>query len=332
MFAVEMQLPVGITTLHLSRKSVLLLLLATALIGVGGYSYIQQGQAVTDAVTVQATVDSARVERIDSRRSIDYEPDIRYTYRYEGETYTSDQVFPGPTIRTYSDRSNAQSIVASYEPGTRVQAYVRPSAPGDAFLIRQRTPWPVRSLAVGTVSLGIVVLAGLGHRNPGQYELRPASDVDVSSSTWVGRNAETIHRVSKRSLAVCFVAVVLSLVGLFFGVLSLTDGSDTSPTQADLLGPIGLPLLTAFVFWIGMVLSLCLYGVWSFSQYRQLRQRLHDPLPPSPFRHPSRLVSILGTDSDELPEYGRRVRITGWAFLVAGVMTAIAAHLLYTAM
>jgi len=135
-----MELPVGITTLHLSRESVYLLVLAIALVGGGGDSYAQQGQAVDDAVAIQATVDSARVERLDAGRGIDYEPEIEYTYRYRGETYTSDHAFPGLTIRTYSDRSNAQSVVRSYEPGTTVRAYVRPSAPGDVFLIRERTP------------------------------------------------------------------------------------------------------------------------------------------------------------------------------------------------
>jgi membrane protein implicated in regulation of membrane protease activity len=334
MFATKMELPVGITTLHLSRKSLYLLVLAVALVGAGGYSYVQQGQAVDDAVTVQATVDSAQVERIDSRRSIDYEPEIKYTYRYRGETYTSEQVFPGPTIRTYSDRSEAQSVVRSYEPGTTVRAYVRPSAPGDAFLIEERTPWPVRAFAIGGVLLGIVVLAGLGEKHPGQHELRPASEVrSPPSRTWVERNGEPIRRLSKRGLAACFVAFWLSMIGLFFGILSLTEGTESSvqPVQADLLGPVGLPLLAGLGFWVGMILSLCLYGVWSFTQYRQLRRRLHEPRPPSPFRHPSRLVTILGTASDELPEYGRRVRVTGWSFLIASGMTAVLVQLLYTA-
>ncbi|WP_324666212.1 DUF3592 domain-containing protein [Haloarcula sediminis] len=329
-----MKLPVGITTLHLSRKSVYLLLLAIALLGFGGYSYVQQGQAVDTAVTVQATVDSADVERIDSRRSIEYEPEIEYTYQYQGETYTSDQVFPGPTVRTYSERSQAQSIVQSYEPGTTVKAYVRPSAPGDAFLIRERTPWPVQASAIGTVLLGLVVLAGLGEQRPGRYELRPVEEVQSpTSQTWIKRRGETLHRLSKRSLAVCFGAFWLSMVGLFFGILNLTGEADSSvqPTQTDILGPVGLPLLAGFGFWVGMVLSLCLYGVWSFTQYRQLRRRLHQPTPPSPFKHPSRLVTILGTDSDELPEYGRRVRTTGWAFVIAAGMTAIIVRLLYGA-
>jgi hypothetical protein len=65
-----------------------------------------------------------------------------------------------------------------------------------------------------------------------------------------------------------------------------------------------------------MILSLYLYDVQSFSRYRRHR-RLSEPRPPSPFRHPSRLVTILGTESDELPEYSRRVRVTGWTFLLA---------------
>nr|WP_305882745.1 DUF3592 domain-containing protein [Haloplanus ruber] len=326
-----MKLPVGITTLHFSRKSVYLLVLAVALIGVGGYSYVQQGQAINNAVTVQATVDSAQVERIDSRRSIDYEPEIEYTYEYQGETYTSEQVFPGPTIRTYSDRSNAQSIVQSYEPGTTVQAYVRPSAPGNAFLIRERTPWPSRASAIGGVLLCIAVLAGLGPKHSGQHELRPASEVrSPPSQTWVERNDERLRRLSKWALLVCFVAFWLSMVGLALGILSLSEGS-TRPVEADLLGPVGLPLLAAAGFWVGMILSLCLYGIQSFSRYRRLRRRLREPKPPSPFRHPSRLVTILGTEGDELPEYGRRVRVTGWAFLIAAGMTTILVQLLYTA-
>jgi len=326
-----MKLPVGITTLQLSRKGVYLLVLAVALVGAGGYSYVQQGQAVGDAITVQATVDSAQVERIDSRRSIDYEPEIEYTYRYRGETYTSEQVFPGPTIRTYSDRSNAESIVRSYEPGTAVQAYVRPSDPSNAFLIRERTPWPTRALAVGGVLLGLVVLAGLGEKRPGRHELRPEREVrSPPSQTWVERNDERLRRLSKRALLVCFVAFWLSMVGLAFGILSLSGGSARS-VQADLLGPVGLPLLAGAGFWVGMVLSLCLYGLQSFSRYRRLRRRLPEPKPPSPFRHPSRLVTILGTEGEELPEYGRRVRVTGWTFLFAIGMTAVLVQLLYTA-
>jgi hypothetical protein len=275
------------------------------------------------------------VERLGGGRGgVDYQPEIEYTYEYRGETYTSEQVFPGPTIRTYSDRSNAQAVVRSHEPGTTVRAYVRPSDPGTAFLIKERTPWPVRAVALGGVFICIVVLAGLGEKRLGRYELRPASEGrSPPSRTWIERNGETIRRLSKRSLLVCFVAFWLSMVGLFVGILGLSAEakSSTRSVQADLLGPIGLPLLAGAGFWAGMILSLCLYGVWSVSRYRRLRRRLREPTPPSPFTHPSRLVTILGTESDELPEYGRRVRVTGWTFLIATGMTAVLVQLRYFA-
>jgi len=145
-------------------------------------------------------------------------------------------VFPGPTIRTYSDRPKAQSVVRSYEPGTTVQAYVQPSAPSNAFLIRERTPWPTRALAVGSGLLGLVVLAGLGEKRPGQHELRPEHEVrSPPSRTWVERNDERLRRLSKWALLVCFVAFWLSMVGLAFGILSLSEGS-TRTVEADLLG------------------------------------------------------------------------------------------------
>jgi hypothetical protein len=175
------------------------------------------------------------------------------------------------------------------------------------------------------------VLAGLGEKRPGQHELRPEHEVrSPPSRTWVERNDERLRRLSKWTLLVCFVAFWISMVGLAFGILSLSEGSART-VEADLLGPVGIPLLAAAGFWVGMILSLCLYGLQSFSRYRRLRRRLPEPRPPSPFKHSSRLVTILGTEGDELLEYGRRVRTTGWAFVIAAGMTAIIVRLLYRA-
>jgi hypothetical protein len=329
-----MKVPAGITTLHFSQRSALLLFLGISLLGFGGYDYVQQSQAVNNAVPVQATITDAHVDRMDGGRGIDYEPEIQYTYRYQGETYTSDQVFPSTGVRTYSDRSRAESVVGAYEPGTTAGAYVSPDDPGDAYLIRERTPLPLRAIAVGGFLSAIAVLAGLGPRNPGRQELRPASEVQSApGETWVDRNAEAVNRLSKRLLAVCFVGFWLSMVALVFALLTTTSGFGGSPQdmQADILGPVGLPMIAGFAFWVGMISALSLYAVWSFTEYRQLRRRLPEPKPPSPFRQPSRLVVILGTDDGELSEYGRRVRLTGWGLMLAAGMTALIAYLLYTA-
>ena len=329
-----MKVPVRITTLHLSQKSALLLLLATGLLGLGGYDYVQQSQAVNNAVAVQATVTDAHVDRLEGGQGIDYEPEIQYTYNYQGETYTSEQVFPSTGIRTYSDRSKAESVVKSHEPGTTARAYVSPADPGDAFLIRERTPFPLRAIVVGGFLSVIGVLAGLGVKNPGQQELRPASKVQSAQHEgWVGRNGETIHRLSKQLFGVCFVGFWLSMVALVFGILN-TSGEFRGPPQeiqAALLGPIGLPMVAGCSLWVGMILSLSLYGIWSVAEYQQLRRRLPNPKPPSPFRQPSRLVTILGTEDGSLSKYGQRVRRTGWALMIAAGMTAALVHLLYTA-
>lgn len=329
-----MKVPIGVTTLHLSQRSALLLLLAVGLVTYGGYDYVQQSEAVTNAVAVEATVTAASVDRLEDRRGVDYEPDIEYTYQYQGETYTSEQVFPSTGVRTYSDRSKAQSIVDAYNTGTTVRAYVTPSAPGDGFLIKERTPWPRRAVSIGSFLLVIAVWAGLGARNPGQQELRPSDHVQTPpSSGWITRRGETIRRIAKRAATVCVVAFWLSLAASVLGLLNASDGlgTPTQIVQANLTGPVGLSVLTVGVSWVGLVFSLFLYGAWSFTEYRRLRRRLYDPKPPSPFRHPSRLVTILGTSNDALSGYGKRVRITGWTLLVAAGLTGILMYLLVTA-
>jgi hypothetical protein len=127
--------------------------------------------------------------------------------------------------------------------------------------------------------------------------------------------------------------VVLSLVVTVGAGLAATSGraGPQPEIQAELLGPVGLPLLAALCCYLGLVLSVCVYGAWSFSEYRQLRRRLEDPKPPSPFRHPSRLVTIIGTSHSELSEYGRRVRVTGFVVTVAGFLVAVLAVVLVNA-
>ncbi|MFC6960672.1 hypothetical protein ACFQJ8_00920 [Halocatena marina] len=65
-----------------------------------------------------------------------------------------------------------------------------------------------------------------------------------------------------------------------------------------------------------MIASLLLYSLWSFTEYRRLRERISEPRPPSPFKHPTRLVTIL-TTNDDLDDYGRRVKKTGFTFVLA---------------
>jgi hypothetical protein len=138
--------------------------------------------------------------------------------------------------------------------------------------------------------------------------------------------------VSKPLAGVCFAVFLTSISALVFSVLRATQGLEgpQPEVQADLFGPIGLLALVALVSYLGMILSTSIYGLWAFSEYRQLRRRLNEK-PPSPFRHPSRLVTVLGTHHDELNKYGQQVRLTGFVFSIALFMTAILVYVFYTA-
>jgi hypothetical protein len=64
-----MRIPLGITTLHLSRTQVLLLLLAVGFIGYNGYDYTVQSRAMSDAVAVDAAVSDTEILRDDDGRN-----------------------------------------------------------------------------------------------------------------------------------------------------------------------------------------------------------------------------------------------------------------------
>ena len=333
-----MRIPLGITTLHLSRPQVLLLLLAVGFIGYNGYDYTVQSRAMSDAVAVDAAVSDTEILRDDDgRNQIQYVPDVVYTYQYRGETYTSDNVFPGisDSNRGYYDRSKAESIIDSYEPGTTVQAYVMPDTPNNAFLVKEQGSGPLWGIGYGILGVLIIVLAGMRNQNVGQTEPQSTGDTWSSSAqdlSWVQHNSKTLHRVSKRLAGVCFAAFLISMIALVFSVLRATQGLEgpQPEVQADLFGPIGLSALVTLISYLGMILSTFIYGLWAFSEYRQLRRRL-DEKPPSPFRHPSRLVAVLGTHHDELNEYGQQVRLTGFVFSIALFLTAILVYVFYTA-
>jgi hypothetical protein len=90
---------------------------------------------------------------------------------------------------------------------------------------------------------------------------------------------------------------------------------------------IGVLLGSALLAAVTSVVSVLLYSIWSFTEYRRLRDRIPEPRPPSPFAHPTRLVTIL-IGNHELDTYGQRVQKTGVAFLVVLFFLGILARIL----
>ena len=141
-----------------SRGVLVFLVISVAIAGYGGYDYLQQTEAVRDAVEVDATITETGVETESARRGrVDHRPTATFEYSYEGETYTGNSVFPGSVTPNYDTDSAAREIIAEYQAGETVTAYVDPAEPGNAFLKNQRTDTPVKLAAIGLI--GVILTA-----------------------------------------------------------------------------------------------------------------------------------------------------------------------------
>lgn len=120
------------------RGSLIVVVLSLGLVAYGGYDYVESREAVRDAVTVEATITDRGVETTSSRTGsgsdVEYEPTVAFTYEYEGERHTGTAVYPGRVDTSYDTEAGAREVVAPYEPGTTVTAYVDPADPDAAFL------------------------------------------------------------------------------------------------------------------------------------------------------------------------------------------------------
>ncbi|WP_324665017.1 DUF3592 domain-containing protein [Haloarcula sediminis] len=135
----------------------LAVLLGLGTLGYGGYSYAAQSTALGSAETVEATVVSTSVETVDKRRGTGYAPRATFNYSYDGEWHTSSKVYPGKLPREFDTEAAARAQLDGYDAGETVTAYVRPDAPGNAFLKHERSNKPL--LVMG---FGLLVLLGTG--------------------------------------------------------------------------------------------------------------------------------------------------------------------------
>ncbi|QSG08782.1 Uncharacterized membrane protein, DUF3592 family [Halapricum desulfuricans] len=225
----------------------------------------------------------------------------------------------------YVLRSDAAAVIEPYEPNATATAYVDPDAPSQAFLERRTVRMPFVYVGFGGLLALLTTLHAIGARNPGQdTELRLGDEYgSTRDETLLGFDLGTINSLSKYLMLGSPVVLALSLVGTVY----LTYRAEPSSVQAEITDPIGVTAVGAFVAALGLIAGLALYTAWSFSEYRRLRERIPQPRPPSPFRHPSRLVTILYT-SDGLDTYGKRVKLTGFAGVVTVFIAVILALVL----
>ncbi|MFB6216025.1 MAG: DUF3592 domain-containing protein [Candidatus Aenigmatarchaeota archaeon] len=131
-----------------------------ALIGIGlvfsGFStFTGHNRAMQNPVNVTATVIDTSIERDSSRRGgIDYQPEIRFRYTYQGAEYTSNDMYPGGQLpKERNTESGAKEVVQNYGEGTEVQVLVPPETPGKAFIRAKKTNDPLVFMALGLLML-----------------------------------------------------------------------------------------------------------------------------------------------------------------------------------
>lgn len=136
----------------------ILMLIGVAISGFGYMNYQNQGDSLQNAVNITGTVTGTEIVENHGRRSTDYSPVISFEYTYQGQTYTSDNMYPpGDTQRELDSMSAAESVTAEYPTGSEVSAYVTPDNPGEAFLKKKRSNGPLLFTGIGAA----MVLGGL---------------------------------------------------------------------------------------------------------------------------------------------------------------------------
>lgn len=130
--------------------SSVILMLGLVLVGYGGYVYVQESTALSDAVEVEAQITETEIVRASAMRGDTvYVPTATFEYRFGGTDYTSANLFPAGSTKRYKDRADAASVLSDLAVGDTVTAYVVPSAPGEAFLRDSRPDTSGRFLIFG---------------------------------------------------------------------------------------------------------------------------------------------------------------------------------------
>lgn len=134
--------------------AIILLLAGLGMAGYGAHTYMSQSAALDSTETVNATVTSTSVDEIHSssrRGGTDYRPQVTFNYTYDGESYSSSNLYPSGVTQDSGTRDSAESQLEGYEPGTNVTAHVPTDSPDSAFLKDQRSTKPLLMMGFGVL-------------------------------------------------------------------------------------------------------------------------------------------------------------------------------------
>jgi hypothetical protein len=148
-------------------RGLLLLLLGSGMV-YGGWTLHQESQqAMENAIETEGTVISTGIDEIEvandegSGTHMEYAPEVRYRYSYEGETYTSTSICPGSAevcaAAEHGDRDDAESFISRYPEDETVTVYVVENDPTMSFLVDTESGSLFHYMLMG---LGALLLLG----------------------------------------------------------------------------------------------------------------------------------------------------------------------------
>ena len=134
-------------------SSIIGIVIGLGLIGLGANTYINQNQALQNPANTTATITDTGVDRDSSRKSgIDYQPEINFEYSFEGNQYTSSNMYPGgQQPQEYDYESEAREVTDKYSEGSEITVYVPPESPGEAFIENEKTNNPLIFMGIGVL-------------------------------------------------------------------------------------------------------------------------------------------------------------------------------------
>jgi hypothetical protein len=148
--------------LHWKQVAVLVLV-GSAAAGGGWFLDTSVSDRIENAEPVDATVVSSGLDERESRYGDDVVVQVTYEYRYDGREYRSENVVGGAPD-TMSVESGARAVIAEYDAGETVTAWVSPGVPNRAFLepaANPRSKIGRAGILVGVALLGAGLLRGL---------------------------------------------------------------------------------------------------------------------------------------------------------------------------
>ncbi|GCF14092.1 hypothetical protein Harman_20270 [Haloarcula mannanilytica] len=144
----------------LSPRRSVALLLALALLTTGTGLAVSQYLAATGYETTTGTVETvemdsyAEIGRPTLGGNRYYQPNVTYTYRVDGRTYTGSDIAFGSDVDT-NQRDRAARVLQHYAEAEPVTVYYDPDSPGDAYLVKRFDFFPAGVLvAFGLLLLG----------------------------------------------------------------------------------------------------------------------------------------------------------------------------------